>query len=275
MPFTFAHPAAVVPLQRRLGRWGVLSALVIGSMVPDLSYFLFYYLPFHVARSESHNLRGLVWFCVPAGLVCYAIFHTVLARPAVDLLPAPLRQHCGALLAGRARPPWKAIVASVFVGAATHVAWDAFTHAGAPIVRVSRALRFHLWTISGYPVSVYTILQHVSTLAGLALVFVWVRRWSRERPAAAPPAGFTLGARARSLAIVAIAVATLLLWMGSGGIAPLREPTLRGVQLFFRRAVPPGIASACVALGAYALLWQLAARAQRAPAPSASRTALP
>ena len=35
MPFTFAHPAAVVPLLRPLGRYGVLSALVIGSIVPD------------------------------------------------------------------------------------------------------------------------------------------------------------------------------------------------------------------------------------------------
>ena len=37
MPFTGSHPAAVLPLMR----WGLMpSALVIGSMVPDLPYFL-------------------------------------------------------------------------------------------------------------------------------------------------------------------------------------------------------------------------------------------
>lgn len=37
MPFTGSHPAAVLPLLR----WGLIpSALVIGSMSPDLGYFL-------------------------------------------------------------------------------------------------------------------------------------------------------------------------------------------------------------------------------------------
>jgi hypothetical protein len=37
MPFTLAHPAIVVPLAlQRL----ILSALIIGSMTPDLEYFI-------------------------------------------------------------------------------------------------------------------------------------------------------------------------------------------------------------------------------------------
>ncbi|MDQ7908342.1 DUF4184 family protein [Phytohabitans sp. ZYX-F-186] len=37
MPFTGSHPAAVLPLVR----WGLPpAALVIGSMVPDLPYYL-------------------------------------------------------------------------------------------------------------------------------------------------------------------------------------------------------------------------------------------
>ncbi|MSQ59664.1 MAG: DUF4184 family protein [Betaproteobacteria bacterium] len=40
MPFTIAHPAAALPLLRPLRGFGVLSALVIGSMTPDFPYFL-------------------------------------------------------------------------------------------------------------------------------------------------------------------------------------------------------------------------------------------
>jgi hypothetical protein len=256
MPFTFAHPAAVVPLVRPLGRHAVLSALVIGSLVPDFSYFV----PFPVARSRTHDLWGLFWFCMPAGALTYALFHAVLAQPGIDLLPASLRSRCRAVLAKRAKPAIGAIAISLFVGATTHIAWDAFTHAGAPIVRVSRALRLHLTTVSGYPVSVYTILQHLSTLLGFVLLYVWVRRWQRG---AAPDGGtprWSMSPALRLGAIAAVLALAVALWLGSDSVRPLREPTLRGLQLFVRRAVPAGITSLAIALGVYAALWQAGAR---------------
>lgn len=256
MPFTLAHPAAIVPLVRPLGRHAVLSALVIGSLAPDFSYFL----PFPMARARSHDLFGLVWFCMPLGLASYALFHSLLARPWLDLLPASLRTRCLALADERIPPALAAIAISLFVGALTHIAWDAFTHAGAPIVRVSRALRFHLGTVSGYPVSVYTILQHLSTAMGFAVLAVVVGRWLRVAAPASEAGRFSLGRRGRRIALVAIAALSLALWLASDRLAPPREPSLRGVQLFLRRAVPAGISSLALMLGAYAVVWQLLAR---------------
>ena len=40
MPFTFSHPAAVLPLRLLPRHWFSLTGLVIGSMVPDFEYFL-------------------------------------------------------------------------------------------------------------------------------------------------------------------------------------------------------------------------------------------
>jgi Domain of unknown function (DUF4184) len=62
VPYPFAHPAAVLLLARPMGRFAVPSALVIGSVIPDLWYFL----PF-VGREASHSPAGLFWFCLPAG----------------------------------------------------------------------------------------------------------------------------------------------------------------------------------------------------------------
>lgn len=267
MPFTLAHPAAVVPLCRPLGRHAVLSALVIGSMAPDFSYFL----PFPVARRESHDLLGLFWFCLPAGVLGYASFHGVLAAPLVDLLPTRARVRCAALLAARVRPASSAIAISLFVGSLTHIAWDAFTHAGAPIVRVSRALRFHLWTLSGYPISVYTIFQHVSTAVGLALVAVWAARWLRETPPPRCPPRGVLGAAGRWLALGSIAAIATAFWIASGTIGPPKEATLRGVQLALRRAVPTGIAAIAAAATLYAFAWQLHTRLLHRPLRSAAR----
>ena len=256
MPFTFAHPAAVVPLLRPLGRWAVLSALVIGSIVPDFSYFV----PFPVARWRTHDLLGLFWFCLPVGAATYAIFHGVLAAPVIDLLPAALRTRCRAVAAARIPPALSAIALSLGIGAATHIAWDAFTHAGAPIVRVSRALRFPLGTISGYPVSVFTIFQHLSTLVGILLIVLWVQRWQRSAPPSTTAPRFSLGSAARVAAIAGIVVLALLLWIASDRVRPMHEPTLRGLQIFLRRAVPVGITALALSIGAYAAAWHGLAR---------------
>jgi hypothetical protein len=268
VPFTFAHPAAVVPLLRPLGRHAVLSALVIGSIAPDFSY----YLPFEMSRTRSHDLWGLFWFCMPTGAAAYALFHGMLAAPLVDLLPDGLRARCRAVAEARVAPPLAAIAVSLFVGAATHVAWDAFTHAGAPIVRVSRALRFHLTTISGYPVSVYTILQHLSTLGGIALLVLWIRRWYRSAPFAAAPPRYSMGGATRVAVAVAIVALAAALFLASDRVKPMHAETLRGFQIFVRRAVPEAIATTAAALGLYAAAWQLRARANGARPMQAARS---
>src|SRR2546422_563636 len=83
MPFTLAHPAAVIPLRRVLGRASVLSALIIGSLSPDVIYFI----PLGIGRATSHSLAGLFWFCIPVGFVGYLLFHALLRPIGYYLLP--------------------------------------------------------------------------------------------------------------------------------------------------------------------------------------------
>ena len=40
MPFTISHTVAVIPLYKYLGKFGALSALIIGSMIPDFEYII-------------------------------------------------------------------------------------------------------------------------------------------------------------------------------------------------------------------------------------------
>src|SRR5882672_6336607 len=69
MPFTLAHPAAVLPLRR----WPRLDfvALVIGSMTPDFGYYLL--LP--DMRLETHSFAGSLETCLPVGLLLVLLFH--------------------------------------------------------------------------------------------------------------------------------------------------------------------------------------------------------
>jgi membrane-bound metal-dependent hydrolase YbcI (DUF457 family) len=259
VPFTFAHPAAAVPLLRPLARFGALSALVIGSVVPDFCYFL----PFRVSRTWTHSIPKLFLFCIPAGLVAYWLFHHLLARPVVDLFPASWRSRLRPVVDAHVQPAWTAVVVSLLVGAATHIAWDAFTHAGAPLVRVSRALRFHLVTLSGYPLSVHTVLQHLSTALGFAVIAYWIWRWYRrtaERRDATPD---LLTNTTRAIAIAAVVAVTVALCMESKALRPMSEYTLRQLQFLMRRVVPLGISAFTAALLLYAAVWQLTARVSR------------
>lgn len=111
----------VLPL-RRLGL--PLSALAIGSMVPDVPLFL-------------GSVRGYGWTHTPWGVVTIDValgsvvtwWWVVVMRDAlVDLAPSPVRGR----LPARSQPAvsWWLVPVAVAVGAASHVLWDSFTHPG-------------------------------------------------------------------------------------------------------------------------------------------------
>lgn len=182
MPFTLAHPAAAVPLRRALGRKAVFSALVIGSMVPDFWYFA----PFALTRADTHSVAGLFWFCVPAGVLVYLAYHAIVKVPLFELLPEGLARRLAAGPAGAPgfpRAPAFIVVANLFLGALTHLAWDALTHEGVVVDRVP-LLRAPLFSIGAYEAYGYSVLQHASTVAALALLAWWIWRWWRLAPLA-------------------------------------------------------------------------------------------
>src|SRR5262245_12034783 len=86
MPWTFAHPAAVLPLRRYCPAPLNFPALIVGSMTPDLGY--------HILRKDfafyAHSLRGSVLLCLPTALVLLGLL-CLLRKPLCYLLPQPHR----------------------------------------------------------------------------------------------------------------------------------------------------------------------------------------
>jgi hypothetical protein len=178
LPFTAAHPATVLPLVRPLGRFAVPSALVIGSVVPDLSYFL----PWPQLKSQSHTLIGLFTFCLPAGLISYGAFHVFIAPLVFDLAPTTLRSRLPLSL-GTGRLPscsLGSLLISLVVGAATHIIWDSFTHESGLAVQTLPILATPVVSWQGYTVFVFKIFQHGSTLLGLGALTWWGLKWLNE-----------------------------------------------------------------------------------------------
>ena len=262
-----------MPLRRVLGRDAVLSALVIGSVVPDFWYFL----PFALKRADTHSFAGFFWFCLPVGLVLYLAYHSFAKRPLLELLPQPLALRlAGSGLAqpGLPRASAAAVIGSLALGALTHLVWDAATHDGRFVDRVLPGLDASVFAIGAYQAYGYSLLQHASTLAGLALLAWWARRWFREAPRAPLPLRrFSPGAATAVLVAVAVATAWIaasalaVMWRQHTGLIVSRELA----KIAFGHAG----GAALLALLAYALSWHALGRVKAERGPGAARSSPP
>jgi hypothetical protein len=201
MPFTIAHAAAVLPLRKTHSRLP-LAALMAGSMSPDFAYFL----PGGLNRASSHDLEGIVLFCLPAGLAVWLLFVRLLERPTIELLPEAWRARVPR--SDQGLTPRALLFASlaVVLGALTHVAWDAFTHANTPITAAFPGLNARLSIVDGRPIPVYRLLQYLSSVIGLLALAWW--GWSLRRAPlpvrVAAESASSLSDRARIIALVAV-----------------------------------------------------------------------
>jgi membrane-bound metal-dependent hydrolase YbcI (DUF457 family) len=259
MPFTFAHPAAVVPIYRCAGRaTTVLSALIVGSMVPDFDYVM----PLGLGRGFTHSLPGLLMYCLPMGLILYLAYHALIKPVVVSLLPHPIRQR----LAGSGDATWLSlqslpwVALSVLLGALTHVLWDSFTHQGAFFVSRLPVLRTAAFEVAGHPVALYSVLQHCSTAVGLALLLRWTLRWYRETPPAPGLAIWNPPAPLRKAALIAIAMVPAAA-VARAAITYVRyaddATTMEILKLLTRFGVITGMKAGVAILCTLGLLWRL------------------
>jgi membrane-bound metal-dependent hydrolase YbcI (DUF457 family) len=176
MAFTFSHPAAALLLRKTSL---VFSAVVAGSVAPDLEFFV----RLSPQRFVSHSLAGTFLFSLPAGLLLLALYHRVLRQPLVWLLPASHRARINA----RSRPfafgparRFIGVTISVLVGALTHLLWDSFTHGEGWWASRIQLLRRSFITIEGIGTARgYFILHYLSSAAGVACLAYAYARWYR------------------------------------------------------------------------------------------------
>jgi hypothetical protein len=173
MPFTISHAAAVLPFSRLLAPRRVLSAAVIGSMVPDFRVFF----PWPLERVETHSALALLTFCLPVGLVTYWLFQLLIKTPVLEVLPDGAYARWRPF-ASRARLSsvlqWLLAGGGVLVGAVTHLVWDGFTHEGARGVRMFPILDDPIIEIGRHHVGTVWLLQDLSSLVGLLAVLGFV-----------------------------------------------------------------------------------------------------
>ena len=186
-------------------------------MSPDLPYFL----PHggSIPRFVTHNALSIVTWDLVLGLAMWMIWRA-LAPSLHDMAPTPVRARWH--LPAGAPPLWWSVALAVMIGAATHVAWDALTHAG-PLSSSIDALTATYPSPRG-PMAGYRYLQYASGAVGLALVL-----WAGFRSPATGPTP----RRQPALAALAPAVVFGGALLGVGvRVATMHDPSDRRALVF-------------------------------------------
>lgn len=186
MPFTLAHPAAVLPLLHKRLPFHFSVGLIIGSVAPDFEYFL----QFRMASVGSHSLPGLFAFCLPISLLLAFAWFYVVSIPLTENLPLFLRKR---LCIHSDRKPglteWLYFAVGSLVGGATHLLWDSATHTGGYFVNQWPLLQQPIY---GNQLPLFKALQHISTIIGLAVVAFAIKNMPEqpveEKPSRPPVA---------------------------------------------------------------------------------------
>lgn len=260
MPFTASHPAAVLPLVR-LGL--PASALAVGSLAPDLPY----YLPTPFTAAQTHRPTGILTADLVLGLGMLLAWHLLLEPPLRWAAPAGLQRRLGPARPWR-RPPGPAaqarsvagVLVALALGTLTHLTWDAFTHADQPGPRLipwlcatTLGLPHHRW------------LQMASSVVGLAVLAVaalwWWGRTPPRHPATTPPAAVRWGLPAVVLAWASVATGHALLTSITAPGRASRQGLLIESLLTF-------VSTATAVLVAAALAWHGARALGRRPGPA-------
>jgi hypothetical protein len=250
VPFTGSHPAAILPF---LSTPLPASALVIGSMTPDLPYYL--PLPF---PWRTHSAPALFTADLVLGVLVWALWHGLLAEPALRASPSALRARLTRVPLGlRRRLVPRAIgltAAAVVLGAATHVLWDEFTHPRRWGTAHIPALAETWGLLPGY-----RWLQYASGLVGGAVLLVWFAGWwrrTRPEPVADPREPWWVWA--------------LLIVVGgvTGGIAALSAPSIGAASFAGATSGGGAVLVVVVVLGAG---WHASRRLTRAIGPDTPR----
>lgn len=183
MPFTLTHIAAILPVAVVSRRALPFSALVIGSMIPDLPLFI----ARPVTYATTHSIPGLFIACLPLGLACLLTFQYVMKRPLFALMPDAIRGRCASLAIPCVEPSFRLFASAsmaIVIGAASHVFWDSFTHRGRWGTRLFPWLNDDVLTLWGHGVPGYKVLQYGSSLLLLPCMAVLLIGWlANQKPA--------------------------------------------------------------------------------------------
>ena len=179
MPFTFAHPAIILPFMSFPKRWFSLTGLVVGSMTPDFEYFI----RMNIQSIYSHTFWGIFYFDLPLGILIAFVFHSIVRDSLYHNLPLSLKSRFSKFsnfdFNRYFKKNWIVVLISVIIGAFSHILWDSFTHETGYFVNKFPYLSENV-SLFGQQIVPYKILHHSSTINGGLIIVIAIVNMKKD-----------------------------------------------------------------------------------------------
>ncbi len=177
MPFTFSHPALILPFRYLPRSWFSFTGLIIGSMIPDLEYIIL------GTRTFSHTYEGILWFDLPLALIVAFIFHNILRDKLIPRLPAFMYSRFARFEGLNWNLYLKKnkgiVIFSIISGAVTHLSWDSFTNISGYFVIKFPVLQETVH-VTGTPMPLYVLVWNLSSIAGILMLIIAIYLLPKE-----------------------------------------------------------------------------------------------
>lgn len=172
MPFTFAHPAIVLPFIKR--KYFSATALIAGSMAPDMEYFL----KMKAGGVYGHTFWGMFYFDLPITILMAFSFHVIIKDELIRNLPAFLSRRFFELKMFNFKiyfiNHYFIFLLSALLGISSHLIWDSFTHNHGFMVKQLVVMQTTFIPFDGVRYPIWYVLQNISTAIGLIVIAVFV-----------------------------------------------------------------------------------------------------
>jgi hypothetical protein len=189
MPFTFSHPALILPFVKLEKGWVSFTGLVIGSIVPDFEYFM----RMDTKSSHGHTLGGCFYFDLPLGILLCFVFHNLVRNSLIKNISIGLQQRFIKFTYFNWNvfflKNWNLVFLSILIGIGSHFLLDSFTNGKGFFVELIPFLK-RQFVYNGQPLIFSQILYYVISVSGLIMIAfaVWQmpihRRFRPTKPSA-------------------------------------------------------------------------------------------
>jgi hypothetical protein len=178
-----------------------MPAMVVGCLSPDFEYF------FRLAPQGDfgHTWLGILAADLPLSLLVLFVYQSCFKAGLYAIAPGlfPFREEeRKPKPVARGLGQWAIVVASILLGVATHIAWDAFTHKDLWLYAHVAFLRVVV-PIPLWHAEMCDVLQVASSVAGVAVLLVLWGRWMEAERQPGVPAVRRLGVVFVFLALLA------------------------------------------------------------------------
>lgn len=250
MPFTLSHVVAVIPVHQKWKNTLLLAPLAIGSMLPDIPYFI------NQRIQHDHTWAAMFPTYVPLGYFITLLWYVLLRRPFYAFYPYLFDQENPVTRPSAVTAYLLRLICigvALIIGVATHLIWDGFTHDDHRTFMLNNTLAETI-TIGHWGMPLHRILQYVSSFVGLLLLLIYCVVQYRARQVKPVPVNVLPKSLRMMVGLLCIAAGV---YLGIDNYIELSPFYLHTDKYFLFGQVLVGMIQGSVAgFMVYALIWQ-------------------